>query len=220
MKLNKRGGTTDEAYQKIKNMMYYNELVPGQKLIYQDLADRLNVSNTPIIQALKRLEYLNLVCYKPNKGYFVGEITAIEVKELYQAREALEVYLIPAIIKNLSSAKLKKIKNDSKVVHDDKDDRRLTILKDAKFHLSIAEIAENKTIYRILSGIFEEICLKYRPEYMGDERIREVICEHRELLDAINKRDVKEAIRATREHNNRGGRYVANSLSKIRPVFI
>jgi len=94
----KKGMTIDEVYQRIKEMIYYNQLAPGQKIIYNDLANRLKISATPVIQALKRLETSRIVNYIPNKGYFVGEITEIEARQLYQAREALETYIIPLVI--------------------------------------------------------------------------------------------------------------------------
>jgi len=85
----KKGQAIEEIYKKIKEMMYSNELAPGQKLIYQQLAQKLNVSITPVIQALNRLKDSNLVECIPNKGYLVREITEKEVIELYEVRAAL-----------------------------------------------------------------------------------------------------------------------------------
>jgi len=112
----RRRGPIDAIYTQIKTMMYNQELAPGQKLIYQDLAHRLNVSTTPILQALHRLENAKLVRYEHNKGFFVAEITETEARELYQAREALEVYLIPFLIKNLTEDHIKEIRDRKSVV--------------------------------------------------------------------------------------------------------
>ena len=46
-------GHTRKAYLGIRNLMLHNELAPGQKIAYRDLAERLGMSQTPIIQALK-----------------------------------------------------------------------------------------------------------------------------------------------------------------------
>jgi DNA-binding GntR family transcriptional regulator len=95
----------EDVYLKIKAMIYNNELAPGQKLIYQALAKKLNLSMTPVIQALNRLEHSNLVRHEPNRGYFVGEMHETECRELYQAREALETYIIPFAIQKLEPSK-------------------------------------------------------------------------------------------------------------------
>ena len=176
----KKGGTVDDAYRKIKNMMYCNELAPGQKLVYQDLANRTKTSITPVICALNRLEYSGLIRYQQNKGYLVAEITETEIEELYQAREALETYIIPSVVSNLNRSKLNDIKNRYRQYNDISIDRRLLILKDAQFHLKIAEFAHNEIIYRLLSDIFEKICLKYRPNIW-------VMKGFRRLLKSIGK---------------------------------
>ena len=76
----KKGIAIQQAYEKIKRLISINEFVPGQKLIYSDIAKKLDTGVTPIIQALNRLEASNLVKYVPNKGYFVGEITETDVR--------------------------------------------------------------------------------------------------------------------------------------------
>jgi DNA-binding GntR family transcriptional regulator len=214
----KKGRAIEETYKEIKDMMYYNELAPGQKLIYQQLAKRLNVSITPITQALSRLKDSNLVEYIPNKGYFVREITESEVNELYEARAALETWIVPAIVQNIDSQKLKEIGEYFRQYNNEHKNHRLLIVKDAQFHLRIAEISNNSVICRILAGVFEEICIKYRPDYMGRERIGQAVREHRKILNALKKRDRDEAIAMIIEHNRMGRQHVLDSLKRNRGV--
>ena len=54
-------GHTRKAYLGIRNMLFHSEIVPGQKISYRDLAERLGMSQTPVIQALKWLEFQQLV---------------------------------------------------------------------------------------------------------------------------------------------------------------
>jgi DNA-binding GntR family transcriptional regulator len=49
--------STWKAYTGIRNMLFHNEIMPGQKIAYRDLAERLGMSQTPVIQALKWLEF-------------------------------------------------------------------------------------------------------------------------------------------------------------------
>ena len=64
-----------KAFQGIRQMLFYNEIIPGQKIKYQDLADKIGVSITPVIHALKWLEFKNIVSHEPNRGYFVNEVS-------------------------------------------------------------------------------------------------------------------------------------------------
>jgi len=206
----RKGPTIDEVYQKMKEMIYYNRLAPGQKIVYADMAARLHTSSTPVIQALKRLEASRLVIHIHNKGYFVGEITENEARQLYQAREALETYIIPAVIQNLTPQKLDQIKEAFKKY--EKANRRMLILVDAQFHLKIAEFAHNEVIYQILKDIFEKIYLKYRPEYMEDGWEKKVVKQHHELLESLREGQAEKTIRMVRKHIKTGMDYVIGSL--------
>jgi len=218
----KRGTTLEDVYQKIKNLMYKNELAPGQKLIYQDLAKKFNTSTTPVLQALGRLENAKLVRYEPNKGYFVGEITEEEARQLYQAREALEVYILPSIVNNVTPDEL------DRIIHDFTDHkstikppyRGMMLWRDAQFHLKIAEYSYNQVIYDLLKDLFERIYLKYRPEYMINERLEEAFMHHRTLIETMKEKDVERAISLTRMHTQSGLEYVTMNLKTAKRISI
>lgn len=218
----KRAGRRDElpvdiAFRKIKEMMYHHQLVPGQKLVYQELAKKLNMSITPVIQALNRLQLLNIVYSERNKGYYVGVADPVEAKELFMAREALEVFLVPEVIKRLTEEKMAVLESALKehvTAASAPEYRRLLLMKDLNFHLKVIECAGNKVIHHLCKLIFEQIYLKYRPEYLQEERILEAANEHRALLSALKARDVKKVRRLIREHIRNGGDHVVSSLWK------
>ncbi|RJR21826.1 MAG: GntR family transcriptional regulator [Desulfobacteraceae bacterium] len=215
----RKGLTTEEVYQKIKEMIYCNQLAPGQKLIYNDLAKRLGVSMTPVVQALNRMENSSLVKYMPNKGYFVGEITESEVEQLFHAREALEIYIVPSVIANLNATSLDEIQqafSTHREAYDSRHNRGL-ILLDAKFHLKIAAFARNQVIYKMLKDIYEQLYLKYPQQYISDDRAKQVVAEHRIILKALRKKDVAEAVEAIREHVKGGMSHVIRGLKPYTP---
>ena len=151
-KVKMKGKTVEDVYDEIKRMIYYNMLAPGQKLIYRDIAERLKTSITPVVQALRALERSNFVRHEANKGYFVAEITETEARELFQAREALEIYSIYLIIENLDLKKLDAIRE---AFRDYKgamapEHRRILMLKDAQFHLQIVKCSGHSVIYGLL----------------------------------------------------------------------
>jgi len=215
-------GSIDTIYTQIKTMMYNQELAPGQKLIYQDLAHRLDVSTTPILQALHRLENAKLVRYEPNKGFFVAEMTETEARELYQAREALEVYLIPSLVENLDEKQIDRIRETFRAQgeKDNPNYRRKLMLTDAHFHLAIAKASGNQVIVDLLETVLERIYLKYRTEYLGEERIEKVLKDHREFLETLQARNTKKAIKLIRDHIQSGMNYMIQSLKNRRLVSL
>jgi DNA-binding GntR family transcriptional regulator len=183
-------GLISEAYQKIKEMLYNQELVPGQKIIYEDLAKAFHMSTTPIINALSRLEQDGLVILKYNRGYFVTEISEKEAEDLLEARHILEEYSIKKLIETYSE---KKVKYLEKVLKQLKDYRphsytKKRLFMDAAFHVSIAEMAGNQIVKELLNFIYEKIYLRYRTERIPFNRMDEADIEHTLLLNSIKKK--------------------------------
>jgi DNA-binding GntR family transcriptional regulator len=86
-------GHTDLAslvYKRVKNLILKKELRPGQKIVQEELASQLGVSRTPLIKAIQRLEAEFLVESIPRRGMFVKEISAEELIDAFECREALE----------------------------------------------------------------------------------------------------------------------------------
>jgi len=213
----------DVAFKRIKEMMYHHEIVPGQKLLYQELAKKLNMSITPIIQALNRLQLLNIVYSERNKGYYVGEADPVEARELFIAREALETFLVPAIIKNLTDEKLdiiEKAMDEHVKALSAPQYRRSLMIKDTNFHLQMIEFAGNKVIHNLCKLIFEQIYLKYRPEYMRDQRLKEAAGEHKMILMALRERDVKKTRRLIKQHIKRGSEHIVGGLWQDKDIGI
>ena len=213
----------DIAFQRIKEMIYHHEIVPGQKLLYQELAKKLDMSITPIIQALNRLQFLNIVYSERNKGYYVGEADPVEAKELFIAREALESYLVPTVIKKLTVKKLnaiEKIMKDHIKGLSTPQHRKFLMILDTNFHLKIIECAENKVIYNTSKLIFEQIYLKYRPEYMRDERLKKAAEEHVMIFEALKSRDAKKAKRLIQQHIKAGSEHIVGGLLEERNITL
>ncbi|MEW5914013.1 MAG: GntR family transcriptional regulator [Thermodesulfobacteriota bacterium] len=198
----KRGSSIDEAHQKIKEMLYVNELSPGQKIVCVELGRRLGISITPVVQALNRLEASGFVSYVPNTGYFVCEISESEANELFEARKALELHVVPKVIDNLQEHQLAEIQtNFQKHRHEmnELSGRALAFL-DARFHLAIAALAGNEFINRILKEIFEKLYLKFRPENVAHMDSQKILEEHRVLFEALRNRDEKKVTEALHHH--------------------
>ena len=212
---NKDESPVDGAVRKIKQMMYHHQIVPGQKLLYRELASKLNISITPIVQALNRLQFMNIVRLERNKGYFVGEANPQEAKELFMAREALEIYLTPIIIKGLTDAKLNAIEkamNSHVNMLSAPQYRRNLMFIDTSFHLKIIECSGNMVFYTTCKSIFEQIYLKYRPEFMRETRLKEAAQEHKKLFEALKSRDATKFKRLVKQHIKNSSEHIVGSL--------
>ena len=193
-KLNKDTEKTDltyKAYSAIRQMLFYNEIQPGQKIKYKDLANRIGVSMTPVIQALKWLEFRNIVRHENNKGYYINEVSLKEITEIYNARLLIEVALVPDTIRNLNASGIKKLqkamdKYKSAVAEDNYYKR---IMTDMGFHMCLASLADSKIQLQILQELFDVLLLRYSRNLYFSSVMDTSLKEHSEIFECIEKSD-------------------------------
>jgi DNA-binding GntR family transcriptional regulator len=190
------------AYQKIKQAILRHEIVPGERLSHEELVLRLKISQTPIREALSRLAQEGYVTRLTNRGYRVSEMTAEEVEELFGLRGALEAYCIDEAVRRVTPEGLAELEQSVKtsrkaIVANDPLVDRYIINKD--FHVTLAEIAGNGAVRRVLNDACEKLVLKRRIEGVSHGGF-EVLRRHREIFQAIKRKDAKKAQEIMRSH--------------------
>ena len=193
---------TGRAYQGIRQMLFFNEITPGQKLHYRDLAERLGMSPTPVAQALKLLEFQGLVRHEPNRGYYLEPVRLEEVREVYDLRECLEVGLLPDVIAGLDGGgadKLQKaFERHAAATRERYLKRRL--LADMELHLAFATVAGRPLARWMLRQLFDRLYLKYKAEILFYRPMETAEAEHRVILDRVLARDLEGAREAMESH--------------------
>ena len=86
----RRESSASRAVEAIRQMLRSGELLPGQPLRQEALAERLGISRVPVREALKALEAEGIVRHQPNAGYTVVRLSAEELQQAYLMRAALE----------------------------------------------------------------------------------------------------------------------------------
>ena len=193
---------TDIAYQGIKKMLFENEILPGQKISYRQLAERLQMSPTPVIQALKLIEISGLVRHEPNRGYFTEPISLKEIQEIYDAREIIEISLLPAIMNNLEEDGITKLRDSLEIKPAVNPESELyeRLKTDRNFHLTLASLSNHKTQVQILRYLFDLLYLKYSASLLFVASERFVGTQHQTIFDAIVTQNLEDAQEALKSH--------------------
>lgn len=212
---NKQKTMTDEAYEKIKQMMFQRKIRPSQRLVYKDLADMLGMSLTPIINALNRLEEQEFLISNAFRGYYVRTIDEKEIQELFEAREALESYIIEQVIIKMKGSDLRILKDKVRIHGDYRPDtyNNKRLILDAHVHIQFAQIVKNELLEKMLTRVFEHLYLGYPPEIQKPERIMAANAEHKELLKRIVERDIPGSVELIRKHVQNGRDFLIESIS-------
>jgi DNA-binding GntR family transcriptional regulator len=190
---------TDEVYRRLRQEIVRGELLPREALSEVEIAERLDVSRTPVRESLQRLASEGLIS-SHRRRWIVYQHTKDEISEIYEVRAALEGYsarLASGRATDEELAELGQLRAAAALPDLDPDDR---VDLNERLHDAVLRFAHNATLLRQArtSRLFffnRSVARLYTPsdlEYSGQQ--------HRELLDAIGARDATRAEAVAREH--------------------
>jgi GntR family transcriptional regulator, rspAB operon transcriptional repressor len=190
------------AYDALKDAIVSFRFTPGQSLVETDLARQLNISKTPVRDALLRLEKEGFVTKVPYTGYYVMEITPQSVKEMFEIQAVLEgLAARQAALQFNQKDKLHAIS----LIHAHNQALFASQMQDAsalnrEFHDLILQRAGNQRLQAMLQNLDDHL-QRYRTlsNYQSG-RLMKSVEEHQRVLDAILNQDPQEAENTMRAH--------------------
>jgi DNA-binding GntR family transcriptional regulator len=200
---NRRVSTKDFAYVEIKQKIINGELEPDQTVVEESLASELEISRTPLREALQRLEIEELVIRQANGRLKVAPISAQEVEEIFVVRSLLEgITAREATMK----ADKKEIEHLEKLTREIVEAAREgksenVIYYGSQFHSYLYEISGNRTVLKILGQLNDHIS-RYRRwgPLRKQDRSRAAAEEHQMIFDRIAAKDAEGAQMEMRKH--------------------
>lgn len=193
------------VYQSLRGAIMRGELTPGQRLVIDEIARRLQVSAIPIREALQSLQSEGLVVNSPHVGATVATISADEVNEVFAIMEGLETVAVREAAARLTPAQAETL---GEIVG--QMDRQV------EDHDYEAWAAMNGTLHRAIGGVAAMPLLqemtdralsrweRLRRHYFQGvlvPRVDQAQREHRELHQALVAHDPDQAERVVRGHN-------------------
>lgn len=196
----KRASGGQLVYAELRRRILDLELAPGQRLYEPELATSLQVSRTPLREALRLLLAEDLIDQLPTGGMVVRPITTTDIEELYGVRAVLEGLMTAEAARRLTDA-------DAAVLTElvERNARMVGHADDAmraghEFHLGIAEVAGHRWARRLHAQVDGHMS-RYRPfTNESQERRLAALDEHRGILEALVSRDPDEARRRAETH--------------------
>jgi DNA-binding GntR family transcriptional regulator len=203
----------DRVYRQLRDLIIRHELEPGGRIALARVAEQLEVSLTPLREALMRLEQEGFVTHHVNRGFFVAELTAPEAVELFQMREALECYALTLSVPRLTDADVEDVARAAEAYsrvldHPDRD----RFLEDKGLHLRFAALAGNRTLLTALEQVLDRTIMKLRVEELPRDRGPAAHAEHLRVVDAMRARDLPRATEELRAHVRTSRSYIVAHL--------
>jgi DNA-binding GntR family transcriptional regulator len=190
------------VYEHLREEIMADRLPPGTELSEAALSKELSVSRGPIREAIGRLAAEGLVTVRPRRGAEVRAITAEELIDAYEVREALEVLAVRLAVPRVTESDLARLGQlvDSMAEHARDGAVDDFFAANVAFHELICELSGNEKLLQVHHhlageiGRFQTRTLALRGNLEGS------VTEHRAILAAIRRRDAAEAADLTAAH--------------------
>ncbi len=209
-----RSGASDRAFQKIIGLVLSHELKPGDRIYETNLAEELDMSRTPVREALTRLASTGFIEKMPKqKGYLIPTLSPDDMEQIYYMRITLEgkaARIAARIADKRMAETLTRINEEEKKRYLANEKDEYAALNE-KFHMAIAKMSGNTYLYRYIQQLFWRsnlyvfffmsfYNLAQLNKVQPGSQIRLSYEEHHKIVEAITANDPVAAEKAMQEH--------------------
>jgi DNA-binding GntR family transcriptional regulator len=198
-------GTRKTAHEFVREVLrraiLSGELTGSTRLVQAELAATLEVSTTPVREALRDLASEGLIRFDPHRGAVVEELSRDELTEVYSIRKVLEPLALSQALPNLTESDFDLLRRLHKKMLDEPQGAEWVDFN-RNFHMMIYESAGPR-LSNIIRGLLDASVMYIGASLKEVPNLREEANhDHSEILDALVKRDIDAAIAAVLDHLN------------------
>lgn len=198
----RRRTLTEEVYEALKEDILSRRLRRGTRLVESRLAGEFGVSKTPVREAISRLEREGLVDFTPHHGAVVSRLSAKQVEDLMELREALEGFGAEKAATRITAEQLEAL--DQLVVRGGEALKEGDLERykevDLQFHRLIQDASGNERLSMAIAGLEDQIRMVMSTSVQLKGRADSSVEEHRSIYAALERRDPEAAASAARQH--------------------
>lgn len=206
----------EQAYQALRNAILSGELAPGERLVENQLSKKLQVSRTPIREALRQLQQDDLVIVGENNVLQVIEFSVKDAMQLYDCRLALEKLSVSQACEKINPSQLE---NLQQILHQFPPASQLTDFQlldiDYHFHRLLAESSGNLWLRSLLDQVFDKMTVIRVYTLQKNRQVLNIHSEHQRIYEAIVQRDAEAAIMAMTDHLITAQKRVVKEMQKM-----
>ncbi|AKG73583.1 GntR family transcriptional regulator [Salinicoccus halodurans] len=205
------------AYAIIRQAIRNLVLPPGKTILEREVAETLEMSRTPVREALVRLENEGALQLIPRKGFYVEPIEKNDLSDIYQMNAALDGLAVELAAKHIDDEEIDKL--EALVVRQeevlaDREFREWAKLDD-EFHNKIIEFSTNDSLNKVLD-IYSDKLYKARLYTINHRPVPEMsIIEHKAMIACLRTHDGKAARVVMESHRKRAQKEILNALDEI-----
>lgn len=190
----------ETAYERLREEIRTGRLPPGARLTETEIAQRLQISRTPVREAIRRLEVEGLVDHQPRTGAVIRKLDYPEIMELYEMRTVLEATAARLAARAASAMELEELASINRdMTRATGEPTRMAELN-RLFHDRLMDAARNRFLLRSKATVESTMMILGPSSMKSHTRAVEAVEEHEAVLRALNDRDGAAAEAVMRTH--------------------
>jgi DNA-binding GntR family transcriptional regulator len=203
-----RRRVSDDVYAQIRSAILERQFLPGERLSIPDLAARFDVSQMPVRQAIGRLNDEGLVEVRPRSGTFVAEVDERDIADTFDIRRALERLAAETAVGNAKDkdiADLDDLVRRMDATFGERNDPEGHDRLNSEFHRRIIRLSSNQKLLEMYDQLNAhlKIARVHLSSHDWSTRVEREQVEHREIVDALRRRDADMLDEALSRHISR-----------------
>lgn len=181
------------VFKEIESAILSGHLKPRERLVEMDFISKFGVSRTVIREALKKLEAKGLIRTAPYRGAVVADLTIEEIEEIYFVRTELEKIAARLVLENIARVEIQELKKFSREVEKNLREKTHQMIEiDSEFHRMIFKACRNNYLYDMIDFLRTKAHIVRFNAWSLPHRIEESVIEHREMIKAIEERNLSQ----------------------------
>jgi DNA-binding GntR family transcriptional regulator len=197
-----RPNLSEIAYDEIKEMILTGDLAQGERIVLERMSERLNLSITPIREALNKLAQDDLIKVTPRSSYEVISLGPEDINDILDLREMIETFALRTAGEKLAGFPVDPLQELFHKINASGSYKRF-VEADIKFHEAIIAVSKNKRVLKLYSYIRNPERILMIPSAKIEGRIETAVKEHLTILKAIENEDVALAVEHLGSHIQR-----------------
>jgi DNA-binding GntR family transcriptional regulator len=198
--INRPDSLAQQAYQALRNAIRDAILVQDKLYSESELARSMNISRTPVREALIELAREHLVEIVPQRGFRLKQISHSEQAEVFALRQVIEAFAVEKLAQQATPEQVKKLKQtlhkQAQVINNPGEFLQI----DESFHLLIPQLVGLERTHTLLATLRGSLWLIGNAALQVRERAPVTLQEHEAIVAAIEANDSEAAVAAMRTH--------------------
>ena len=191
----------DDVYEQILSAIVNGDIAPGERLIQEKIASQINISRTPVREALLRLEQEGILEISGRKGFSIRKISEDEVRQLYAVREAIEGYAARQVAERKDPEQLATIKKTVDAeLEEDLTDVEVDFRVNRAIHRTIVEQIGNSMLLDMFDRVWGRGVSLWLFAATRSDQVPLEPMQHQELFHSLSTADPDTAQRAMIDH--------------------